>query len=162
MMNENFQRMIRLAEEFFDAKNDPAQISVDRVTMKRLGKIHPATMTERKTSKGPIVWVLLLPTTLDLMEQFISDKISERQLLRLTPLRGRYDAVYLCSALVLPEHRGKGLATRVAVKAVKAIEKDHPIQFLFYWAFSPEGKKLAAAIARDVKLPLLHKKSRVH
>ena len=161
MMNENFQRMIRLAEEFFDAKNDSAQISVDRQTMKRLAKIHPATMTERSTSKGPIVWVLLLPTTLDLMARFISNKITERRLLRLTPLHGRYDAVYLCSALVLPEHRDKGLATRVAVKAVKAIKKDHPIQFLFYWAFSREGKKLASAIARESNLPLLHKKSRV-
>ncbi len=160
-MNENVQRMIRLAEEFFDAKNDPAQISVDPSTMKRLLKIHPATMTERRTSKGPIVWVLLLPTTLNLMARFISNTITERQLLRLTPIRGRYDAVYLCSALVLPEHRRKRLATRVAVKAVKAIRKDHPIHFLFYWAFSREGKKLAASIARELKLPLLNKKSRV-
>jgi hypothetical protein len=68
--------MIRLAEEIFAVKNDPSQISVDRKTMLRLKKIHPNTMTEKSTNKGPIAWMLVIPTTNKLMEQFIAKKMA--------------------------------------------------------------------------------------
>lgn len=154
MPQENLIRMIRLAEEFFDVRNDPLQLSVDRKVMARLRKIHPSTITERRTRKGPVAWMLVIPTTAGLMKQFIKKQINERELLAKTPLRGTYDAIYLCSALVLPEYRGKGIAKRMLVKAVKAIRKRHPIRSLFYWAFSPEGKKLAQSVAEETGLPL--------
>jgi ribosomal protein S18 acetylase RimI-like enzyme len=65
-----------------------------------------------------------------------------------------YDTVYLCSALVLPEHRGKGLAKRLTCAAIKSIQADHPITCLLYWAFSHEGAKLAVSVARELGLPL--------
>lgn len=42
MPQENLVRMIHLAEEFFDVRNDPTQISIDRKVMTRLRKIHPS------------------------------------------------------------------------------------------------------------------------
>ena len=146
--------MIKLAEQFFDAKHDPAQISVTPADIERLKKIHPNTLTEKKDRHGPIAWVLVIPTTSSLMEKFISREITEQRLLEETPLGGRYDCLYLCSALVLPEYRGKGLARQLVSKAIKSIKKQHPIQSLFYWAFSCEGKRLAARIADDFGLPL--------
>ncbi len=146
--------MIRLADEFFEAKSDPMQISVDRETMDALKKIHPSTMGEVANKKGPIAWILVVPTTHKLMKEFISKKINEKQLLDNTPLGSKYEAVYLCSALVLPEERGKGLAKRLLIKSIKAIKKKHPIKFLFYWGFSPEGKNLAGATAKELSLPL--------
>ena len=135
--------MIRLADEFFEAKSDPMQISVNRETMEVLKKIHPSTMGEIASKKGPIAWVLVIPTTHKLMKEFISKKINEKQLLDNTPLGSKYEAVYLCSALVLPEERGKGLAKRLLIKSIKSIKKKHPVKFLFYWGFSPEGKKFS-------------------
>ena len=88
------------------------------------------------------------------MEQFIASKINERELLSKTPLRGKYDSIYLCSALVLPEYRGKGIAKSLMIKAIKSIQKEHPINCLFYWGFSKEGKKLAASVAKSFSLPL--------
>jgi predicted GNAT family N-acyltransferase len=151
---ENLVRMIHLANEVFGMKQDPAQISVDKKVMTRLRKIHPNTMTEKRTKNGPIAWVLVFPTTKDLMKQFITMKINEQELLKRTPLRAEYDAVYLCSALVLPEYRKKGLAKRLMCKAIKSIQKQYPIKFLFYWAFSSEGKKLAASVTKKISLPL--------
>jgi hypothetical protein len=150
----NLERMIRLAEDFFATTQDPAQISITRNVMLRLKKIHPCTMTEKRTRKGPIAWILVIPTTKIVMEQFIAKKINERELFKKIPLRVKYDSIYLCSALVLPEYRGKGLATTLMVKAVQSIQKDHPIHCLFYWAFSKEGKKLAMSVARECSLPL--------
>ncbi|MCX6144234.1 MAG: hypothetical protein NTZ35_13545 [Ignavibacteriales bacterium] len=154
MPDDNLKRMIALAEEFFDVKNDPDQISVDEETRKRLLAIHPNTMTEVRNEDGPIVWILVIPTTADVMEQFLARNINEQQLLQKSSPGGQYEAVYLCSALVLPEHRGKGMAKCAAVQAVREIQKQHPIRDLFAWTFSAEGERLAVSIARELGLPL--------
>jgi GNAT superfamily N-acetyltransferase len=150
----NLVRMVQLAEEFFAVKNDPSQISINKKVMLKLKRIHPNTMTEKKASNGPIAWILVIPTTHKLMEQFITKKINERELFNKTPSHVEYDSIYLCSALVLPEYRGKGLAKNLMSKAIKSIQKEHPIHCLFYWGFSAEGKKLAVSVARELSLPL--------
>jgi len=154
MKTSNLDRMIQLAEEFFATKNDPTQVSVTEEVMTRLRRIHPATMSEQIEGDGPVAWILLIPTTQDLMEQFIAKQVNEQELLAKTPLQCRYEAVYLCSALVLPEYRGKGLAKELTIRAVTSMKADHPIKSLFYWAFRPEGAKLASSVARDCGLPL--------
>ena len=154
MPQPNLDRMIKLADEFFETKNDPLQISVSEETMVLLRKIHPNTISEISTEDGPIAWLLIIPTTQTLMKLFLAKKISEQNLLYDTPLNARYEALYLCSALVLPEHRGKGLAKRLALTSIRAVIEQHPIKQLFYWGFSPEGDRLASSIARDLGLPL--------
>jgi hypothetical protein len=151
---ENLSRMIRLADEFFGMKQDPSQILVNKNIRIRLHQIHPNTLSEKHTKDGPIAWILVFPTTRDLMKQFIGKKITERELLKRTPLRTEYDAVYLCSALVLPEYRRKGLAKRLMCKAIKSIQKQHPIKYIFFWKFSAKGEKLAVSIAKEFHLPL--------
>jgi ribosomal protein S18 acetylase RimI-like enzyme len=154
---ENLARMIRLANEVFGMKQDPTQISVNGKVMARLRKIHASAMIEKRTKNGPIAWILIFPTTNNLMKQFIKRQINERDLLKKTPLGVKYDAMYLCSALVLPEYRRKGLAKRLMCKAIKSIQKQNPIKSLFYWGFSAEGKKLAVSVAKSLSLPLCKK-----
>jgi hypothetical protein len=74
--------MIRLADEYFGARNDPSQISVNQRVMNRLKRIHPGTMTEKRTGKGPVAWILIIPTTQKLMKQFIKKEIDESELLK--------------------------------------------------------------------------------
>lgn len=153
-VEDNLVRMIRLAEEIFDMHNDPEQIQVDARIITRLKKIHPATVSEKASRNGPTAWMLVIPTSRRLMHLFIDKEISERELLNRIRIGKTYDAVYLCSALVLPEHRGKGIARRLAVRAVKAIQLQHPIQCLYFWPFSSEGEQLAGAVAQQLHLPL--------
>ena len=150
--------MIELADEFFEAKSDPMQISVDTGTMKLLKRIHPSTMAEIANGDGPIAWVLVIPTTEKIMKEFISKTINEHQLLQRTHPGLNYDALYLCSALVLPEERGKGLATSLLIQSIESIKRKYPITSLFYWGFSSEGKKLATAVAKEFGLPLYARK----
>jgi ribosomal protein S18 acetylase RimI-like enzyme len=151
----NFDRMIALATEVFDMKNDPDQISVTQEDIDRLHALHPACMTEEATDDGPVAWVLIFPTTHELMERFLREEISERQLLSETALGGKFEAVYLCSALVLPEYRGKGVAKRLTVSAIRSMQKDHPIRELFVWPWSKEGEQSARSVARETGLTLL-------
>lgn len=147
--------MLRLAGEFFAVKTDPDQLNVTPEVLERLKRIHPATLSDYGTPDGPVVWILLIPTIREVMERFLAKAINEAQLLDLTPVPASYDALYLCSALVLPEYRKQGLAAKVACGAIESIRRDHPITTLFYWEFSGEGKKLAEAVSRSSGLPLL-------
>jgi len=111
-------------------------------------------MSEYNEGDGPIVWILLIPTTEAIMKRFLAKEISETQLLNETPIGGKYDAIYLCSASVLEEYRRKGLAKKIGYEAIQSIMKDHKVKALFYWSFSPEGQALAEKAAKELNLPL--------
>ena len=146
--------MIELADTAFSVRTDPHQLSVDQNVIERLQKIHPSTMSEFDDGNGPVLWILVIPTTSDLMHRFINKEISEKELFEQTPLDIQYDGLYLCSAMVLEEYRGKGLAKKLTLDAIENIRKAHPIKTLFVWAFSREGEVLAEKIAVLTSLPL--------
>ena len=154
MLLSNFERMIQLAEEAFAVKNDSNQLDVNQDVIERLQKMHPSAVSEYDDGKGPVAWVLMIPTTLDLMNKFLEKKISEKELFILTPLDTSYEALYLCSAMVLKEYRRKGIAKRLALDAIENIRKIHPIKALFVWAFSKEGDLGSETVARLTSLPL--------
>jgi len=150
----DFERMIQLAEDVFAVKSDPNQLDIDQQVMERLHRIHPSTVSEYDNGNGPVAWVLLIPTTFELMNRFLAKEISEKELFNLTPLYLVYDSLYLCSALVLEEYRRQGIATQLTLSAIEQIRKDHPIKALFVWAFSKEGDRGSESIAQLASLPL--------
>jgi len=154
MALSNFERMIQLADEVFAVKNDPSQLDVNQQVIERLQKIHSATVSEQVDGNGPVAWVLLIPTTLDLMNRFLKSEISEKELFDLTPLDTTYETLYLCSALVLEEYRRKGITKHLVLSAIEKIRLDHPLKALFVWAFSPEGDLASETIARLASMPL--------
>jgi len=156
-MPDNFNRMIQLVTGFFDARNDPDQISVTPEDRVRLESIHAATFSEFADQDGPAAWILLIPTTHIIMDRFIKGLITEQQLLDETQPGGIYDVIYLCSAAVLPEYRHKGHAKQLTIAAINTICKDHPIKSLCYWPFSDEGRALAKSVSKVVGLPLIEK-----
>lgn len=153
-MSENFQRMIQLANDTFQVHNDPQQLDVDDKIIEQLQKLHPATLAQHTDGDGPVIWVLLIPTTTDIMNDFISEKIGENEMLERTKPGATYDSIYLCSALTLPEFRNKGFTRKLTIEAIGKIKKEHPIKNLFVWNFSQEGSWLANAIAMQLDLPL--------
>ena len=87
------------------------------------------------------------------LPKFLSAE-SEKELFERTPMHKSYDALYLCSAMVLEEFRKKGLALQLTLSAIDQIRKDHPIQRLFVWAFTLQGERLAEKISRLTGLVL--------
>jgi GNAT superfamily N-acetyltransferase len=155
MALSNYERMIQLADDVFSTKTDADQLSVDEEVMTRLHEIHPASLSEYDDGNGPAAWILVFPTTTALMQDFLERKITEKALFDLTPLGVSYDAIYLCSALVLEEYRNKGIAKRLTLEAIDQIRKDHPIKNLFVWAFTKEGGIVSTKISLEVGLPIL-------
>jgi len=154
MALSNFERLIQLADQVFAVKSDPSQLDINAQVMERLQQIHPATISAHDDGNGPVAWVLLIPTTLELMHRFIEEQITEKELYELTPLDVSYEAIYLCSALVLDEYRRKGITKKLALDAIEHMRKDHPLKAAFVWAFSPEGDLAAETIARLAELSL--------
>jgi hypothetical protein len=107
MSKSNFERMIQLSDEVFSSRTDPDQLNVNEKVMEHLQLIHPDTISEYDDGNGPVCWILCIPTTLQLMNQFVNKEISESELYELTPLNSKYEAIYMCSALLLEEFRGK-------------------------------------------------------
>jgi ribosomal protein S18 acetylase RimI-like enzyme len=150
----NFERMIQLADEVFATREDLRQLDINEQVLNHLRSLHPATVSEWDDGQGPVAWVLVIPTTQVLKDQFLNGSITEKELYEQTPVHASYDTVYLCSAMVLEEYRKQGLARRLTVDAVEAIKKDHPITSLFVWTFSHEGLLCAEAVARETHLSL--------
>lgn len=159
-MTNNLERLIHLAEKTFAVKNDPSQLDVNQEVLLKLQNIHPSTVSEYSDDNGPVAWLLLIPTTSVLMDQFISGIITEKELFELTPPDQSYDTIYLCSALVLEEYRRKGITKKLALKAIEEIRKDYPIKSLFIWPFTEEGNIAAEVIAKETGLPLYKKESK--
>lgn len=153
-MPSNLERMLALVEEVFAVRDDPDQLRVDEEVIARLQRMHPATVGERDDGDGPVAWLLLLPTTTALMGAFVRGELTEQELYERTPERGPYQALYLCSALVLPEYRRKGITAALMRDALGRIRADQPISALFVWPFTAEGRASAQALAKAAGLPL--------
>ena len=150
----NYQRMLKLIDEVFATRNDPYQIQVTEQEMIKLNHIHPSCLTELADENGPLIWILMIPTTNSIMEDFIKNKITEKELLDNTPLNIAYQSIYLCSATTLPEARNKGKTKELSINAIKEIQKTNPIENLFVWPFTKAGEALATTIANASLLKL--------
>jgi len=144
-----------MADEVFAVKNDPDQLDVNQMVIERLLRIHPSAVSEYANADGPVAWILIIPTSIHLMQQFLEKKISEKELFELVQSDKTYDALYLCSAMVLPDFQRKGIAKRLILAAIENFQKDHPIKYLFAWPFSKEGDLTSETIASLTSLPLL-------
>ncbi len=154
MPASNLERMISLVDEVFATREDPDQLSISPAVMERLHNIHPSALSEFDDGHGPVAWVMLIPTTLPLMKRFLAKEITEKELFDLTPTGVNYDALYLCSALVLEEYRRKGIVKNLVLHSIAEIRKNHPLKALFVWPFTKEGELAAGALARLTDLPL--------
>lgn len=154
MAEDNYRRMLQLATDFFDVKNDPSQLDIDESVINRLTALHPATMGEIADNNGPIAWTIVIPASMNAMDQFLKGALTESALLDLCERENRFETVYLCSALVLPEYRGRGLVKQLVCTSIHAIQRDHHLAALFCWSFSIEGEYLSRSIAKELQLPL--------
>ena len=158
MSKSNLERMIQLAGDIFDARNDPDQLDVDEQVIARLKSLHPYTVSEYDDGNGPVAWVLLIPTTARIMNLFLEGDISERELFDMTLPGEKYDSLYLCSAMVLEEYRRQGITKKLILNAITEIMKVHAIRALYVWTFSKEGELAAEALSKLLGLPLFKRK----
>lgn len=158
-IDKDIDSMMNIAEQFFGTEQDPEQIPITKESLKKLLKLDKNAFSYKKDGRGNIIgWIVLVPTNRKLAEDFINGEISEKELFDKTKPQKKYDALYLCSVIVMPKYRRKGYAINMAVNSLNnmALKKD---VLLFYWPFSKEGKLLAQKAEKILKRKIIERKN---
>jgi hypothetical protein len=128
---------------------------VSKESLYKLQKLHPKTFLYKTLNNEPVSWAVVLPTSQKLAEEFIQGKINERELLDMTEPKKEYEALYLCSAFTVPEHRRRGYAIEMLKEAINGIPHVAEAEF-FVWPYSEEGKavikKLEEIIGKKIRI----------
>lgn len=148
------EKTMRIAEQFFGTEKDPDQMPINLESFYKIQKLHPKTIMVKLDGSGePISWIVVLPTSKELMHKFLDSAVTERELLDMSQQQERYEALYLCAAFTIPEHRRKGLTTELFKEAMNSIPLTDDFQ-LFAWPFSEEGKqvieKLRSVLGKEI------------
>ena len=155
---DDYESSCRLAESFFQTKEDPEQMSADELTFDFFTNKFPYSGNIIKDDNKVIGHTFALPCNKEVMNKFLRGKINEKELfyeIRDQIKPHEYDSLYLVSAQILPGYQRRGLATNGFVMQVRAYQKmmGQCIE-LFYWSITPEGNKLAQKVAAKLNLPL--------
>jgi len=155
MNQEAFEKVLRISEEFFGTASDPDQMPINQESADKLQSIHPETISYKcDEQQHPIAWTVVVPTSVDVMKQFIHKKISEKELLDLATKEKKFESIYLCGIFVLPEFRRKGYATEIVKEAISKVSQGNNLP-LYSWAYSPEGQKLLHALSQELKQKIM-------
>lgn len=157
-LQDNLKYMIKIAEEYFGTESDPTQIPITLETMQRLLNLGPHTLVFAERDKQPIGWVVTIPTTNELKDQFLKDEITERELFDQSQPKTVPEVVYLCAAFVLPEYRRQGIAFDLLAEAVARYRYVNPEVNFFAWIYSAEGQKLVERLSNQLSLEIETKK----
>ena len=136
------------ARTFFNIDNDSTQIMADKKTYNYSCRIGGSTIMALENGKL-LGWCFAFPTNRKLMEQFLNDTISERELFWMTKKNKKYDAVYLCAAYVYSNHRQMGLGTKLINECLKPLLKERVC--IFYEPYTKKGKRLGESALKDYK-----------
>ncbi|NCN53222.1 hypothetical protein GW950_02030 [Candidatus Wolfebacteria bacterium] len=156
MNDKILDKMLEISERFFGTMNDSDQIPITKESFYKLQKLHLKTVISRLDNGEPISWIIILPTQIELMEKFLKGKINERELLNMTEPQQKYEALYLCAAFTMPEHRRKGYVLQMFREAIDAIPHAENVK-LFAWAFSDEGRKIIEKLNSILRVNILVK-----
>jgi hypothetical protein len=153
---KDWQEVGKIAEAYFKTHEDPEQAQITEERAAWIRKEFPECLNLMKSENKVIGVTFVLPCTNELMNQFLSKEINEEDLFVQIQNKMNYDnleTIYLCSAIVIPEFRRKGLALQGTIKSIeKILEKRNIRPTLFYWAYSKEGLSLAKRVAKALNL----------
>lgn len=138
----------KIAEEFYGTETHPDQIPITTESAAKLDSISDLWFNCELDDQGePISWIVVIPTSIRIMNDFVSGTITERQLFDATTPATAQEALYLCSVFTLPDYRRQGLAEKLMVQTIKEFELTGKKE-LFVWIYSPEGKQMVETLQK--------------
>ena len=136
-----------IAEQYYGTAQDQNQIPITKASQQKLRQLHPSAVLFQLIDGEPVSWIVVVPTTRILAEQFVRGEITEKNLFDQTVPSERYEALYFCSVFTVPDHQRKGYATALLQQAIADIPltKD---PYFFGWTFSAEGAAMHQALTK--------------
>lgn len=156
---EDLKRLRKMLEDYFHTEEDPEQMQIGKDTRSNWIKNKiPECARTIKWQDEVVGSTLVLPATLALMQDFISGRINEEQLAAQIETENiayaNMQAIYICSLFVTTEHRGQHLTAKAVSQSIQDIMPKDKKLCLFYWAYSPAGKKIAEKVAVELGLEI--------
>lgn len=152
------QKMDVIAEQIFGTIQDSDQIPIAKESGDKLNTLTPHWIKYKTDEKGdPIAWVIVLPTTKEMMHKFLKGEITEKQLLEFTAPQEAYSAIYLCAAITISQYRRQGLAFSLFEEAIEKISKTEDYA-IFVWPVGDGGLELAKKVGEYFNKDALVKK----
>jgi hypothetical protein len=153
---DTIQIMLDKGEEFFGTQNDPNQLPTNMETLHKLLEINPNTIIVKKDDNGDFVGcAAFLPTTTDLMDLFLTNKITENQMFEMTTPNIDYDAIYVISVFVDPSFKNGGSSRSLIIQGITPLLKDGVK--IFFEGFSDEGSMLGKIFAKRYGIEVINK-----
>jgi|GEM_PF-1534925 hypothetical protein len=155
---EDFIQLTRLLETHFETNQDVNQMQINDANTNWIRDNFPECLHIIVIENKVIGVTLIFPSTCSLMQDFVSGKISEATLGEKSKEEIRHyddmEAIYICFAFVLSEHRRQGLSFTSMLKSIQAILPSHKRIDLFGWIFSAAGGELTKKLSDALKLNL--------
>lgn len=144
---ENLIRMEKVAIEVFGVP-DRDMVAPSPENDLKLIDIDKNTFVCFKENDEPIAWSLVMPTSRINSDKFLSEKINEKAIFEDSTKNHSFESLYLFVAIVIPEHRRRGLATELMSYQIKYFKEKYNIKDFYAWTFSKEGEILIKAIEK--------------
>lgn len=157
MDEDIFTKMDSIAERVFGMANDPDQIPVSQETDDKLLKLHPKSFVFKEENGEPISWVVVVPTSIELANRFLGGEITEREMFALSEPQKEYGALYLCSAITVPEKQRRGYAVELFKEAIAGIPHVVDVK-IFAWPISEKGELLLQRLEKELAITIERKK----
>lgn len=144
-----------IAEGLFDTGHSEDQIPIEEATVVKMDLLTRDWLVCVLDEKGnPISWVMIVPTQKELAKKFINKEISEKELFVETEFAEQYDALYLCSAITIPEFQKRGLVTLLTLGLIQKIPHTaDPV--IFSWPTTVPGKIALTALSSSINSKIL-------
>lgn len=153
--NKQFEKMNAIAIELFETESDDTQASPTLENCLRVVKKEKYNFILVKDTNDELMgWSVVMPTSLEVMDNFLSEEITERELLEISRIDSKFEALYLFAVIVLPEYRKKGLAKFLFKTQIEYFKEKYNINNIYSWWFSEEGKKLGDSLEKELDVEI--------
>jgi ribosomal protein S18 acetylase RimI-like enzyme len=143
-----------LSTMIFGTDNDPTQSPPTVEYSEKIIRIDKENVVCMKDADTLMGWSVVLPTSIQLKNLFLSRQITERELVDRATSSPQFEALYLFAVTVKPEYRRKGIGSALFARQIEYYSTSKGITSYYAYAFSLEGKKLIDSTSRDCKISI--------
>ena len=152
---KDLEKMNVVAKELFHTEDDNTQASPTMYnSLQIIGKEKHNFISINDNTGQPIAWSVVVPTSFEVMDKFLNKKITEKELLEISSIDNKFEALYLMAVVVQPDYRKKGIAKFLFGTQIKYFKNKYDINHFYSWYLSEEGKKLGLSIEKDMNIKI--------
>ena len=104
-----------------------------------------------KADNKPVAWSLVLPTSRENAEKFLSGVITESELFNESIKKPSFESLYLFAVITMPNYRKNGLGSSLMKYQILYFKKKYQVNDFYAWILSLEGEKLAESLKKYVE-----------